>query len=470
MCEKNSWKTLGRLFVSILLFHLLWVHMVQAQVVLPENPPFFNNPNSKKLVVFVHGLTGDEVNTWSSENPEFFWPEKLAADSEFKNHSVLSFGYASDCGITLNIRELAQRLNITLKELGRQVPFEAVSFVAHSLGGLVVRQYILDQYSETKIDSVVLLSTPNFGSHLSKVPSFFCASAHLKKLNPGPDGYIDNLNDQWRREFRQKVDRAPFHLAAAYELFPTRKLLLSVKVVEKPSAVNFSRHTQAFRRDHIQISKPRKYGDAVYIWTRQQLLQQPRDERVHQFTEAEENRLRDTIGKLQKELQGTDLEEALDLIAKEALDEALTLLSDRGEQEDEEIARIAKIRFATAQVYELKLDYTNALKYYQRAVDLSPNNTLFLNEVGLMFYTLAQYDKAIGYYEKALASDLTTFGPDHPNVARSWNNLGVAWDAKGDYEQAIGYYDQAVAFFQKAGLDHYAKVVEGNIQSLKNKF
>ena len=55
------------------------------------------------------------------------------------------------------------------------------------------------------------------------------------------------------------------------------------------------------------------------------------------------------------------------------------------------------------------------------------------------------YDKAIEYYEQALASDLKTFGPDHPNVATDRNNLGVAWDSKGDYDKAIEYYEQALA-------------------------
>ena len=49
----------------------------------------------------------------------------------------------------------------------------------------------------------------------------------------------------------------------------------------------------------------------------------------------------------------------------------------------------------------------------------------------MAWHAKGEYGKAIEYYEKALKSDLKTFGEDHPNVATSWNNLGVAWQAKG---------------------------------------
>ena len=42
---------------------------------------------------------------------------------------------------------------------------------------------------------------------------------------------------------------------------------------------------------------------------------------------------------------------------------------------------------------------------------------------------MGEYDKAIEYYELALASDLKTYDEDHPNVAIRRNNLGAAWDS-----------------------------------------
>jgi len=64
--------------------------------------------------------------------------------------------------------------------------------------------------------------------------------------------------------------------------------------------------------------------------------------------------------------------------------------------------------------------------------------------LGEELFSGSQYDLAIEYYEKALESDLKTFGPDHPRVATTWNNLGLAWNAKGDYDKAIGYFEKAL--------------------------
>jgi len=92
-----------------------------------------------------------------------------------------------------------------------------------------------------------------------------------------------------------------------------------------------------------------------------------------------------------------------------------------------------------------RVDYETAWQALARAAELAPDNSLYLNKAGIIAYTLSRYDTAIAYYEKALAIDLKTHGPDHPDVAAHWNNLGMAWDDKYEYDKAIGYYEKALA-------------------------
>ena len=68
---------------------------------------------------------------------------------------------------------------------------------------------------------------------------------------------------------------------------------------------------------------------------------------------------------------------------------------------------------------------------YIDATRLDTTSSAYLNEKGDISYNLAQYGQSIDYYEKALASDLKTYGPGHPNVATRWNDLGGVWYAKG---------------------------------------
>jgi tetratricopeptide (TPR) repeat protein len=347
----------------------------------------------------------------------------LARDEKFNNVDVLSFGYESECGPSANIREIANHLHSSL-EAALEKPYQSIAFVAHSMGGLVVREFILSHWNKLNvpIDSVVMLSTPNLGNSIANLAKYFCSSDALGDLRSGKNSYLDALNDRWREKFKQQGSSEPFHFSAGYELVP---ILLTGIIVEKDSAVAFSQQILSFKKDHSTIAKPLGISDPVYIWVKQRLLQE--SQVAKGFSEEEEKRYTETIEKLQKELQGTDLESALNLIAEEQLDEALTLLSKKETEENEEVVKISRARFAKAQVYALKLDYNNSLKCYEKAVQLAPENALYLNDAGFMLATLAQYDKAIEYYEKALK------------------------------------------VFDKAGQPQNAKVVRGNIAILKNQ-
>ena len=78
-----------------------------------------------------------------------------------------------------------------------------------------------------------------------------------------------------------------------------------------------------------------------------------------------------------------------------------------------------------------------------------------LQEEGQAYHAKGESDKAIGYYEKALAILLKKLGAEHPRVATSYNNIGLAYHAKGEYDKAIGYYNKALAIqLKKLGAEH----------------
>lgn len=103
-------------------------------------------------------------------------------------------------------------------------------------------------------------------------------------------------------------------------------------------------------------------------------------------------------------------------------------------------------------------------EYYEVAARLDPKNSNYLNQAGLVLSTLGDYDQAIAFYEKALASDIKTFGENHPSVARDWNNLGTAWYQKGEYDKAIEYLQKARAVLQRAKLQHLVDSVDEAIK------
>ncbi len=91
------------------------------------------------------------------------------------------------------------------------------------------------------------------------------------------------------------------------------------------------------------------------------------------------------------------------------------------------------------------------------------------NGLGVAWAAKGDYDQAITYYEKALASILKTLGPEHPHVATTWNNLGEAWAAKGDYDQAITYFEKALKVYKQFGLDHMVRIMAKKLASSKKR-
>ncbi|HRB98406.1 MAG TPA: tetratricopeptide repeat protein [Nitrosomonas sp.] len=88
---------------------------------------------------------------------------------------------------------------------------------------------------------------------------------------------------------------------------------------------------------------------------------------------------------------------------------------------------------------------------------------VYQNMLGRVYSDIAQYQKAIEYYELALASDLKTYGEDHPMVAIRRNNLGKAWNSLGQHQKAIGYYELALpTLIDKLGPDHPNSVLGSN--------
>ncbi|MDH5552373.1 MAG: tetratricopeptide repeat protein [Nitrosomonas sp.] len=123
----------------------------------------------------------------------------------------------------------------------------------------------------------------------------------------------------------------------------------------------------------------------------------------------------------------------------------------------------AEANYQRCQIAKDEVRYRQASTLCRRAVQLAPDRTDYLADLADLTHSLGEYEKAIQYYEQALANDIKSFGEDHPNVAINRNNLGAAWDSLGQYKKAIGYYEQALASDLKTyGEDHSGVAIDRN--------
>ena len=78
---------------------------------------------------------------------------------------------------------------------------DQLTFVCHSMGGLVTRAYILKYRNEVvrKIRLLYFFATPTTGSAIAAVASLFSHNPQFRQLYSmdNPDSYVGTLQSQW---------------------------------------------------------------------------------------------------------------------------------------------------------------------------------------------------------------------------------------------------------------------------------
>ena len=100
-------------------------------------------------------------------------------------------------------------------------------------------------------------------------------------------------------------------------------------------------------------------------------------------------------------------------------------------------------------------DYHKALRYYQRALhsamvqegEKCEHVATSYNNIGLVYKSQGNYPKALEMYQKALAIRLEVLGANHPYVATSYNNIGSVYDSQGNYPKALEMYQKALGIW-----------------------
>jgi hypothetical protein len=219
-----------------------------------------HNPRADVALVFVHGIFGDTVATWSNANGTSFF-SLLEADSRVgPKVDALAFGYTSNMLAegSLDIQEAANKLHARLQFHG-VFDYPAIVFVTHSMGGLVVlRELLTHRELLAQVPGIVFYATPQEGSQITTIARHVANNPAIEQMLPADrNGYLRAMNDEWRSLPTRPVVRC------AYEKRPTAGLL----VVPWESATRFCDGAPvAIDADHLSIVKPdRPEHDAMVV-------------------------------------------------------------------------------------------------------------------------------------------------------------------------------------------------------------
>ncbi|PVH98023.1 hypothetical protein DM02DRAFT_616112, partial [Periconia macrospinosa] len=203
-------------------------------------------------IIAVHGLGGHYQKTWTEANGEFWLrdsvPSKLQ-DSKL-NSRVFSYGYNSSTAFSKAVTDITDEAAMLLERIrgerkSQSDRLKPIIFIAHSLGGILVKKAMihahqrLREYGELldSIKGVIFFGTPHRGSDAAYWASY--AARVLKTIQLGR-GTNDKFVSDLRRNSKafaeiseQWVERAaPLRIRTFYET----ELLYGEHVVDKDSA------------------------------------------------------------------------------------------------------------------------------------------------------------------------------------------------------------------------------------------
>jgi pimeloyl-ACP methyl ester carboxylesterase len=247
--------------------------------------PAYTKPTATNLIVFVHGLCGDSISTWQHDDGTALFDFPMRISEDFNDSDVMSFDYSSSLRSSPRIGTVAKQLGDAVQMAETKHAHRTIQFVAHSMGGLVVREFIIHRVLMAAkpptfyVTTLVELATPNTGSHIADFASYFDNARQVAELRSENNSWLDDLNDDWSMQFVSKDGNArPFRLYAGWE--GLRMCLdvgffsnACVYIVDEPSAIYFSDGNERFEKNHLTIAKPIDKGDHVYEWVSQMLKQ-----------------------------------------------------------------------------------------------------------------------------------------------------------------------------------------------------
>jgi protein SERAC1 len=233
------------------------------------------SPASVMDVVFVHGITGHHIESWThtsndKEKSKFFWPKNLETSGVSAN--VYSFKYGSSYLAKVgekefNIFELGKAMTevMAIEGLGAR----ETAFIGHSMGGLVIKEALRSSAASSDLEKkrisantrlVCFIATPHKGGGVARLLSSVAKGLSSPSIDmlSNDSGYLTALNESYRSLAREKA----VGTIAYYEKHKTSGVLVVSEQDADPGVDGCE--PQAIAADHISIARPASSEAMLY--------------------------------------------------------------------------------------------------------------------------------------------------------------------------------------------------------------
>src|SRR6266700_59415 len=130
-------------------------------------------PQNGCVVVFVHGLFSTSVSAWRSKTA--YWPDLVSDEPALAEYGIYLFGYETALASgNYSLADASDALNEYLK-LDGFGELRQINFVAHSMGGIIARHFIVSRrelFIEKHVSvGLLLVASPSLGSDYANLLS-----------------------------------------------------------------------------------------------------------------------------------------------------------------------------------------------------------------------------------------------------------------------------------------------------------
>jgi predicted outer membrane repeat protein len=281
VARKRLKKLAGVLLLTLLLSVGIYRCARQEPVLLSPTTLEWHTGTDKPLILFVHGLGGDAYDTWGKPNHSFM--EMIEADSAFADYAVASVRYPSNVlKRDPSLPQLATSLAGVLDH--HFTKNTEIVIIAHSLGGIIARQALVQskfQYRSNQLVTLITLATPFDGSQLPDftriLDTFKLSSRQMSALGLQSDvlqlcesGWLNLVESQGSRirQFAASEGKSIAGLLVVRESSATRNV---------PSDCVFRSNSD----DHISIAKPLSLDAGIGKQVREWILNRTYRKGIH---------------------------------------------------------------------------------------------------------------------------------------------------------------------------------------------
>ncbi|SNX59642.1 hypothetical protein SAMN06296273_1082 [Nitrosomonas ureae] len=219
--------------------------------------------NSDLTVIFVHGFLSNGKDCWKNEESNAYWPELLMNESALNSIGIYIYTYQTDFfSGSYNLGDVVDDLKERLK-LDHVLESKNLVFVCHSMGGIVVRRYLVSRAYDLEEITVglYLVASPSLGSDYA---NWLGPIAQMMNHSQA-DVLRFSQNNQWlndlNKDFKNLIgsNRLTIYGKEIIEdKFVILKKMVFLKQVVEPftGALYFPEPYKLPGSDHFSIAKP----------------------------------------------------------------------------------------------------------------------------------------------------------------------------------------------------------------------